>query len=153
MADWMQWLGCASHILDQWCVIIIHVYACLQVDAVNLLVQNKFHGWLSVNGLDVTLDIPNQWCVIVRTEIQWTSFFFFKMSLMIKFWTRILHIHIIKHRLIYNCIFEYLYHRYEVYRGYIVFAFSVIMFVCLFVCLSVNFFFSSKIFIPPVRSI
>ena len=34
--------------------------------------------------------------------------------------------------------------RYEVYRGYIVFAFSVIMFVCLsvcwFVCLSVNFF-------------
>ena len=41
------------------------------------------------------------------------------------------------------------YPRYEVYRGYIVFAFSVIMFVCLsvclFVCLSVNFFFSSKI--------
>ena len=34
-----------------------------------------------------------------------------------------------------------LYPRYEVYRGYIVFAFSVIMFVCLFVCLSVNFFF------------
>ena len=33
----------------------------------------------------------------------------------------------------------------EVYRGYIVFAFSVIMFVCLSVCLSVNFFFSSKI--------
>ena len=30
--------------------------------------------------------------------------------------------------------------RYEVYRGYIVFAFSVIMFVCLSVCLSVNFF-------------
>ena len=28
-----------------------------------------------------------------------------------------------------------LYPRYEVYRGYIVFAFSVIMFVCLFVCL------------------
>ena len=27
-----------------------------------------------------------------------------------------------------------LYPRYEVYRGYIVFAFSVIMFVCLFVC-------------------
>ena len=34
-----------------------------------------------------------------------------------------------------------LYPRYEVNRGYIVFAFSVIM----FVCLSVNFFFSSKI--------
>ena len=31
--------------------------------------------------------------------------------------------------------------RYEVYRGYIVFAFSVIMFVCLSVCLSLNFFF------------
>ena len=30
--------------------------------------------------------------------------------------------------------------RYEVYRGYIVFVFSVIMFVCLFVCLSVIFF-------------
>ena len=30
-----------------------------------------------------------------------------------------------------------LYPRYEVYRGYIVFAFSVIMFVCLFVCLFV----------------
>ena len=33
----------------------------------------------------------------------------------------------------------YLYPRYEVYRGYIVFTFSVIMFVCLFV--SVNIFF------------
>ena len=33
-----------------------------------------------------------------------------------------------------------LYPRYEVYRWYIVFAFSVIMFVCLLVCLSVNFF-------------
>ena len=31
----------------------------------------------------------------------------------------------------------YLYPRYEVYRGYIVFAFSVIMFVCLSVCLFV----------------
>ena len=30
-----------------------------------------------------------------------------------------------------------LYPRYEVYRGYIVFTFSVIMFVCLLVCLSV----------------
>ena len=39
-----------------------------------------------------------------------------------------------------------LYPRYEVYRGYIVFAFSVIMFVCLFVCLFVcKLFFSSKI--------
>ena len=57
-----------------------------------------------------------------------------------------------------------LYPRYEVYRGYIVFAFSVIMFVCLsvyivfafsvimfvclsvcwFVCLSVNFFFCQR---------
>ena len=36
----------------------------------------------------------------------------------------------------------YLYPRYEVYRGYIVFAFSVIMFVCLFVC---NVFYLSKI--------
>ena len=35
---------------------------------------------------------------------------------------------------------QYLYPRYEVYRGYIVFAFSVIMIVCLFVCLFVNFF-------------
>ena len=33
-----------------------------------------------------------------------------------------------------------LYPRYEVYRGYIVFAFSVIM----FVCLSVNFFFRQR---------
>ena len=32
---------------------------------------------------------------------------------------------------------SYLYPRYEVYRGYIVFAFSVIMFVCLSVCLFV----------------
>ena len=38
----------------------------------------------------------------------------------------------------------FLYPRYEVYRGYIVFAFSVIMFVCLFVCLSVNFFFRQR---------
>ena len=30
--------------------------------------------------------------------------------------------------------------RYKVYRGYIVFAFSVIMFVCLLICLSVIFF-------------
>ena len=35
---------------------------------------------------------------------------------------------------------SFLYPRYEVYRGYIVFAFSVIMFVCLSVGLSVNFF-------------
>ena len=39
----------------------------------------------------------------------------------------------------------YLYPRYEVYRGYIVFAFSVIMFVCLSVCLSVNFFFRQRL--------
>ena len=38
----------------------------------------------------------------------------------------------------------FLYPRYEVYRGYIVFAFSVIMFVCLSVCLSVNFFFRQR---------
>ena len=31
----------------------------------------------------------------------------------------------------------FLYPRYEVYRGYIVFAFSVIMFVCLSICLFV----------------
>ena len=42
-------------------------------------------------------------------------------------------------------IFCLLYPRYEVYRGYIVFAFSVIMFVGLSVCLSVNFF-SVKVF-------
>ena len=42
--------------------------------------------------------------------------------------------------------FTCLYPRYEVYRGYIVFAFSVIMFVCLSVCLFVcKLFFSSKI--------
>ena len=34
----------------------------------------------------------------------------------------------------------FLYPRYKVYWGYIVFAFSVIMFVCLSVCLFVNFF-------------
>ena len=34
----------------------------------------------------------------------------------------------------------FLYPRYEVYRGYIVFAFSVIMFVCLSVCLLPFFF-------------
>ena len=34
----------------------------------------------------------------------------------------------------------FLYPWYEVYRGYIVFVFSVTMFVCLFVCLFVNFF-------------
>ena len=33
-----------------------------------------------------------------------------------------------------------LYPWYEVYMGYIIFAFSVIVFVCLFVYLSVNFF-------------
>ena len=39
-----------------------------------------------------------------------------------------------------------LYPRYEVYRGYIVFAFSVIMFVGLLVCLFVcKLFFPSKI--------
>ena len=37
----------------------------------------------------------------------------------------------------------YVYPRYEVYRGYIVFAFSVIMFVCLLVC---KLFFSVKDF-------
>ena len=39
---------------------------------------------------------------------------------------------------IYNdVILVLLYPRYEVYRGHIVFAFSVIMYVCLSVCLSV----------------
>ena len=44
----------------------------------------------------------------VPSEIQWTSFFYFKMSLMISFRTEILHMHIINHRLIYNCMFEHL---------------------------------------------
>ena len=48
-----------------------------------------------------------------------------------------------------NCaplVADLLYPRYEVYRGYIVFAFSVIMFVCLSVCLFVcKLFFPSKI--------
>ena len=43
--------------------------------------------------------------VTVKSEIQWTSFFFFKISLMISIWTEILHMHIIYHRLIYNCMF------------------------------------------------
>ena len=42
----------------------------------------------------------------VPSEIQWTSFFFFKMSLMISFRTEILHMYIIYHRLIYNCMFD-----------------------------------------------
>ena len=40
----------------------------------------------------------------------------------------------------------FLYPQYEVYRGYIVFAFSVIMFVCLFVCLFVCKLFSLEDF-------
>ena len=44
----------------------------------------------------------------VQSEIQWTSFFFFEMSLMISIWTEILHMHIIYHRLIYNCMFGHL---------------------------------------------
>ena len=44
---------------------------------------------------------------IVPSEIQWTSFFFFKLSLMISFWTEILHMHIIYLCLIYNCMFEH----------------------------------------------
>ena len=45
------------------------------------------------------------------------------------------------------CVTKELYPRYEVYRGYIVFAFSVIMFVCLSVCLFVcKLFFSVKDF-------
>ena len=39
--------------------------------------------------------------------------------------------------IVYMCIHCLLYPRYEVYRGYIVFAFSVTMFVCLCVCLFV----------------
>ena len=37
-------------------------------------------------------------------------------------------------------------YQYDIYRGYIAFAFSVIVFVCLFVCLSVNSYFSVKDF-------
>ena len=48
-----------------------------------------------------------QW-ITVPSEIQWTSFFFFKMSLMISIWTEILHMHIIYHRLIYNRMFDHL---------------------------------------------
>ena len=40
----------------------------------------------------------------------------------------------------------------EVYRGYIVFAFSV-MFVCLSVCLSVNIFFSQRFYTPGTKYI
>ena len=46
--------------------------------------------------------------ITVLSEIQWTSFFFFKMSLMISFLTEILRMHILYHRLIYNCMFEHL---------------------------------------------
>ena len=42
--------------------------------------------------------------------------------------------------LVVHVYLSWLYPRYELYRWYIVFAFSVIMFVCLLVCLSVNFF-------------
>ena len=45
---------------------------------------------------------------IMPSEIHWTSFFFFKMSLMISFRTEILHMHIIYHSLIYNFKFEHL---------------------------------------------
>ena len=44
----------------------------------------------------------------VPSEIQWTWFFFFKMSLMISFRTEILHMHLIYHCLICNCMFEHL---------------------------------------------
>ena len=53
---------------------------------------------LPLGTSDMTINVPS--------EIQWTSFFFFKMSLMISFRTEILHMHIIYHRLIYNCMFE-----------------------------------------------
>ena len=39
----------------------------------------------------------------VPSEIQWTSFFFLKMSLL-----SIMHMYIIYHRLIHNCMFEHL---------------------------------------------
>ena len=59
--------------------------------------------------MEVRLYFGAKWSFcIVPSEIQWTSFFFFKMSLMISFRTEILHMHIIYHRLIYNCMFEHL---------------------------------------------
>ena len=39
-------------------------------------------------------NVPGFESVIVPSEIQWTSFFFFKMSLMISFRTEILNMHI-----------------------------------------------------------
>ena len=59
------------------------------------------HTFLIINQL-VSATVPS--------EIQWASFFFFKMSLMISFRSEILHMHVINHRLIhvYNCMFEHL---------------------------------------------
>ena len=41
----------------------------------------------------------------VPSEIQWTSFFFFKISLVISFRTKII-LYTIYHRLIYNCTLD-----------------------------------------------
>ena len=43
-----------------------------------------------------------------RQKFSGHRFFFFKMSLMISFWTVILHMHILYDRLIYHCMFEHL---------------------------------------------
>ena len=91
--------------------------------SVKLLTENQF-GFLSLKG-DCTGSSES---TVVKMPHCWKS-------------------HVVAHIWAATLYFSvYLYPRYEVYRGYIVFAFSVIMFVCLSVCLFVcKLFFSSKI--------
>ena len=56
-------------------------------------------------SMEIFQTFKGSYCA-VRNSVD--MFFFFKMSLMISFWTEILHMHIIDHHLIYNCMFEHI---------------------------------------------
>ena len=113
----MHRLVCAFIVTNHWRKVFLVAVQLLYVSFYHERLENKMQNLIIVKYNSDRIVIcavssKHLQCVcrhtIVRTEIQWTTFFFFKMSLMINFWTKILHIHIIKHRLIYNCIFEYL---------------------------------------------
>ena len=114
------------------------MFVCLSVClSVNSFSVKDFSAttWVRILKFGAKLDNDKLYCVTKeQPHIVYQSFYLFIfLPLQWKFLSQI-------SQLLLEPVFFFLNPRYEVYRGYIVFVFSVIMFVCLSVCLSVNFF-------------
>ena len=90
--------------------------------------------WVRILKFGTKLDSDELYCVTKeQPHIAYQSLYLFIfLSLQWKFLSQISQLLL---EPVFSNFVYILYPRYEVYRGYIVFAFSVIMFVCLFVCL------------------